>query len=200
MRSSNVLKKCSWFIIVFLLGLAACAPVQLPAQDGPTSAPDQPQATQSPADPAAAPLEATPLTPDSPSSAPHPLATVAPTEAPVLGETPVEVMEQIAADLEQRAGIQRAALSVIRSEAVTWNDGSLGCPQPGVFYTQATIDGYWVVVQVGGVTYDYRVGRGNLVVLCEQPQPAGGLYSDIPATAVLIVPGQGFPSVTPVQP
>lgn len=197
MRTSNILQRWSWLTLVLSFGLAACAPVQMPAQDSASPTPEQSQSTEVPAE-----VAVTPLPSDALPGAPRPLATVVPTEAPVIGEIPADVMEQVMGDLEQRAGVQRTALNVIRSEAVIWSDGSLGCPQPGVMYTQETIDGYWVVLQGGGATYDYRVdGRRNRVTLCEPGQPAGGLYSDeLPPTAVILVPGQALPSVTPVQP
>jgi hypothetical protein len=36
---------------------------------------------------------------------------------------------------------------VVQAEAVTWPDGALGCPEPGIVYTQALVPGYWVVVE-----------------------------------------------------
>jgi hypothetical protein len=48
-----------------------------------------------------------------------------------------------------------------------WNDGSLGCPQPGEFYIQILINGHWVVLQVEGVEYDYRVSDSGHFILCE---------------------------------
>ncbi len=52
-----------------------------------------------------------------------------------------------------------------------FNDGSLGCPKPGVQYTQALVDGMRVVVTAGGRTYDYRFGTGDTPVLCERAFP-----------------------------
>ena len=52
-------------------------------------------------------------------------------------------------------------------EAVTWNDGSLGCAKPGEMYTQALVDGFRVVVEVNGREYDYRVPRDGEPRLCE---------------------------------
>ncbi|WP_418605475.1 hypothetical protein [Georgenia sp. SUBG003] len=49
---------------------------------------------------------------------------------------------------------------------MTWNDGSLGCPEPGTVYTQALVDGYHVVLEAGGERYDYRVGGAADVRLC----------------------------------
>ena len=86
---------------------------------------------------------------------------------------PPEVWQAIVADLESRVGAPLDDLSVLIAEAQTWSDGSLGCPKDGEMYTQALVDGYQVVVEVAGTEYDYRVGSGTDVRLCENP-PIGG--------------------------
>ena len=70
-------------------------------------------------------------------------------------------------DLTVRLG-EHADPTLVSADAVTWNDGSLGCPKPGQVYTQALIDGFQVVVDVDGEQFDYRVGSGTDVRLCEQ--------------------------------
>jgi hypothetical protein len=95
---------------------------------------------------------------------------------PVTGETPASLLEDILADVVERTGAARQEIDIIRDQAVTWSDGSLGCPQPGVFYTQALVPGYWVVLQVGGDEYDYRASERGFFVLCE----GGGLPFDQP--------------------
>ena len=57
--------------------------------------------------------------------------------------------------------------TVISVVGMTWNDGALGCPQPGGVYTQALVEGFQVVLEVDGEEFDYRVGRGTDVHLCE---------------------------------
>lgn len=48
---------------------------------------------------------------------------------------------------------------------VTWNDGSLGCPEPGMNYTQALVPGYEIEFQVGKTTFVLHTdGTGSLVV------------------------------------
>lgn len=79
-------------------------------------------------------------------------------------------MEAIRQDLTVR-GVDTGQLAVVSAESVTFNDGSLGCPQPGVQYTQAQVNGMRVVVQAGGRTYDYRFGASDTPMLCEQPGP-----------------------------
>jgi len=55
---------------------------------------------------------------------------------------------------------------LVSAEAVTFNDGSLGCAAPGQSYTQAQIDGMRVVVSVDGKNYDYRFSQGAVPKLC----------------------------------
>ena len=67
-------------------------------------------------------------------------------------------MADLVADAAERTGEgtwKRSTSS--RPGAVTWNDGSLGCPEPGMFYTQALVDGYHVILQAGDEELDYRV-------------------------------------------
>ncbi|MCW5952597.1 MAG: hypothetical protein KIT69_10090 [Propionibacteriaceae bacterium] len=57
---------------------------------------------------------------------------------------------------------------LVSAEAVTWPDSSLGCPSPGVSYTQALVDGMRVIVSVDGKRYDFRFGAGTDLKLCQQ--------------------------------
>ena len=50
------------------------------------------------------------------------------------------------ADAAQRSGVPQDRLRVVRALAVTWPDGSLGCPQPGFSYTQALVPGWQVSI------------------------------------------------------
>jgi hypothetical protein len=88
---------------------------------------------------------------------------------------PESLVQAVAADAAARAGQQGGTIRVIRAQPTTWNDGSLGCPRPGEFYTQALVDGYWIVLEVGGQTYDYRAAaRGAGFRLCEEPGASPG--------------------------
>jgi hypothetical protein len=98
----------------------------------------------------------------------------------VTGEVPPDLLDAILADVEAQSGIRQEEFAVVRAEAVVWNDGSLGCPEPGMMYTQALVDGYWVVLEQGGQTYDYRATTRGYFRLCENPEagepglPGGG--------------------------
>jgi hypothetical protein len=102
-----------------------------------------------------------------------PLVTVPPSDEPVIGEVPAEIMDRLVADASDRTGVDVAAVEVVQAAAVTWNDGSLGCPEPGMLYTQALVDGYHVILEAGGEELDYRVGAGGGYRLCEGGRPGG---------------------------
>ena len=78
---------------------------------------------------------------------------------------PVTNWTALLSDLAAR-GVSTDGLEVVTARAVTWPSGALGCPQPGMAYTQMVIDGYQVVVTVGGKTYDYRYGSSANPRLC----------------------------------
>jgi hypothetical protein len=86
---------------------------------------------------------------------------------PVTGEVPTELLDAILKDAAGRTGAAPEQVSVIQAQAVTWNDGSLGCPQPGMMYTQALVNGYWVVLEVAGKKFDYRATGAGYFSLCE---------------------------------
>lgn len=95
----------------------------------------------------------------------------------VTGEVPQELMDRVFTAAEDETGIDRSDIAVLRAESVMWADGSLGCPEPGVMYTQATVDGYWVELAVGERTLDYRLSSSGQVHLCTSDgatKPADG--------------------------
>lgn len=167
------------------LGLGACAPLSMPVT--PARQPAAPPAVVS-ASPTAAPTatatpEASPEIPARPTRPiPAGLATVPPTAEAEVGELPAELMARLQADVEARTGRPAAELQLSRAEAVTWPDGSLGCPQPGLLYTQAIVDGYWVVWQTAaGQEFDYRVTAAGQFTLCQPGLPIGQRPTTTPA-------------------
>ena len=81
-------------------------------------------------------------------------------------------------DAARRTGLDASTLKVISSEAVTWPDGGLGCPEPGMMYTMALVPGYRVRIQAGDKVLDYHAGRRGVLVLCPpersvDPVPGG---------------------------
>jgi hypothetical protein len=100
---------------------------------------------------------------DAPPASPPAPAVVSPT--PVTASL-AAVTEAALADAARRSGLEEDALKVLSAEAVTWSDGSLGCPQPGMMYTQALVPGYRVRIQTGGQVLDYHAGRSGRPAVC----------------------------------
>lgn len=97
-----------------------------------------------------------------------------PSDAPVTGEVPAPILEAVQRQLtEDVPGVDLSAATVVLAEAVEWSDGSLGCPEPGMLYTQAITPGYHVVISVAGTEYDYRATDAGQVRLCAEPGPLG---------------------------
>ena len=88
----------------------------------------------------------------------------------VTGEVPDEMLDRVMADLEKRTGAARSTFTVKRAESTQWNDGSLGCPEPGQVYTQALVNGYWIVIEHDGRSYDYRASERGYFRLCQNPR------------------------------
>ena len=73
-------------------------------------------------------------------------------------------------DAAQRTQRDAAQLRVTLAEAVTWPDGSLGCPQPGRQYTQVLVDGYRIRIVAGTATLEYHASLRGEPFLCPEGQ------------------------------
>jgi hypothetical protein len=111
-----------------------------------------------------------------------PSETRAPTSTPQMSRVESQVPEAILGPILNQAAklanVPPQQLAIVRAEAVVWNDGSLGCPEPGMEYTQALVNGYWVVIEAVRQTYDFRVGGGGTFRLCPQGRGSPPLQSD----------------------
>jgi hypothetical protein len=111
-----------------------------------------------------------------------PSETPAPTSTPQTSraesQVPEAILGPILNEAAKLAGVPVQQLVIVRAEAVVWNDGSLGCPEPGMEYTQALINGYWPLIEAAGQTYDFRVDRGGSFRLCPESRGRPPLPSD----------------------
>jgi hypothetical protein len=99
---------------------------------------------------------------------------VEPTATParrVTGEVPAAMLQAMIDDLAGRLGLAQGAIEVVEAQEVTWPDGSMGCPEPGMVYTMALVEGYRVVLESGGLEYPYHAARSGYYFLCEQSLP-----------------------------
>jgi hypothetical protein len=99
-------------------------------------------------------------------------------------------VEEAVNDLLVRLG-GRATIEVVRYEDVVWRDGSLGCPQPGMAYTQALEDGYRIELADGDIVYHYHGITNGAPFLCDNPSKSGSVESQDSA------PTETLPTVAP---
>ena len=173
-------------LLVAALLLAGCAgsftdqPIQSDEKASPGAA--ETEIDLKPAIPSETPVDETPdRSEQRPAQTPPPgleRVEITPLE-PVTGKVPAEILDTIIVDLVERTGAEQADIQVVRAEAVVWNDGSLGCLKPGEFYIQMMINGYWVVLEVEGLEYDYRVSDKGNFKLCEGKDVSPESRSDI---------------------
>jgi hypothetical protein len=74
-------------------------------------------------------------------------------------------------DLAQRLSIPISDISLVEAKEVTWPDGSLGCPQPGMLYTQVLTPGYLIKLKYDIRDYEYHAGKAGSPTYCENPTP-----------------------------
>jgi hypothetical protein len=86
-------------------------------------------------------------------------------------------------DLAERLSIDNDAIEVVDARRVTWGNGALGCPEPGMMYTQALVPGYYIHLRYNGKDAYYHAGRDGRPMHCpaERSQPPMG--SDHPDSA-----------------
>jgi hypothetical protein len=76
------------------------------------------------------------------------------------------VINAAIADAASRQAVSADAIEVVSALRVTWPDGSLGCPEPGMQYTQALVPGWRILLRAGGRTLDYHAAANGHVSLC----------------------------------
>lgn len=73
------------------------------------------------------------------------------------------------ADTAARAKVSPEQVLIAAWSPVTWNDGSLGCPQEGMAYTQALVDGELLMLRVEQSLFQYHSGSGGPFAYCAEP-------------------------------
>ncbi|MBC8025567.1 MAG: hypothetical protein H7Y89_06230 [Steroidobacteraceae bacterium] len=96
---------------------------------------------------------------------------VPPGNAVTLAELPRELRRVVVADAARRLGVAESGVVLTRAERVTWNDGALGCPQPGMGYLQAIVPGYRVVARTAERELIYHTDESHGAIACEQTLP-----------------------------
>lgn len=134
------------FLTVLLAGALAGT---LAACEGDASGPDDDPTTLQP-------------TTDSPESTDPPEPTDDATGVPANVQASVD-------DLASRLDVDPGDIQAGPLEEVTWPDGALGCPEPGMSYPQVLTDGYRLVLTADGEEYVYHAGEGGELTYCADP-------------------------------
>ena len=76
-------------------------------------------------------------------------------------------------DLATRLNLETEAVTVSGATAVSWRSGALGCPKPGMSYTDVLVPGIWIVLRVDKTVYRYHASTGRKPFYCpdEQSEP-----------------------------
>lgn len=139
-------------VCVLMLAFIGCSVSPIPAGESPDLPPSNPQEIP------------TQQLPDSP---PQGDATQMNPSLPALQK----LIEQAQADLAQRLSVSISDISLVDAKEVTWPDGSLGCPQPGMFYTQVLTSGYLIKLKYDSRDFEYHAGKAGSPTYCENPTP-----------------------------
>jgi|SRR5919199_4767610 hypothetical protein len=71
-------------------------------------------------------------------------------------------------DAAAHLGVAATDMSVQQVEEREWGDSSLGCPQPGLLYSQVVTPGFLVVINSRGKQLEYHSDTRGRVVLCRE--------------------------------
>jgi len=69
-------------------------------------------------------------------------------------------------DLAGRLGRETAEIGVEHAGFVTWRNGAVGCPEPGMVYTEALVPGYRIVLTAGDDRHHYHGAQGQSPFHC----------------------------------
>lgn len=69
-------------------------------------------------------------------------------------------------DLAARISVATDAIAVKEARSVQWGSGAMGCPKPGMNYTQAIVPGVLLLLDVNETIYHYHGREGRSLFYC----------------------------------
>ncbi len=152
--------------------LATVTPAATPLTTSEPAATDTPAVVQGEVAPAGE-VDLTQLTPTPPDANQTPQVMPAPRVPGAAGtvDNMQQLLDQLIRDLSEREGIPAEDIAVTVVQSVTWPDGSLGCPQEGMMYTMALVDGYQIVLEARNRSYYYHTAGVDYFTFCPDGQP-----------------------------
>jgi hypothetical protein len=112
------------------------------------------------------------------------LETPLPQGTPVTpAEVPAAVRRAVVARAARQFNVAESAVVLVHAEQITWSDGSLGCPEPGMYYTQNRVSGYLIVARTAGGELAYHTDSRGQARSCGtwRPKTNGKLPEKTPA-------------------
>lgn len=98
--------------------------------------------------------------------------------APLSLRAQVELAMQ---DLAQRLDVETDQIGLSGARPVNWRSSALGCPEPGMQYTQALVPGALIFLRANGATHGYHARFGDKPFYCPREraeQPVFGQGAD----------------------
>jgi hypothetical protein len=108
-----------------------------------------------------------------------------PEEIQIEVPAPMNMNGQIASakkDLAQRLDIPPESVKLSAARQVTWRSGALGCPQPGMNYTEALVPGSVIYLQADNVIHAYHAKFAGKPFYCPRERvepPVAGDEGDL---------------------
>jgi len=84
--------------------------------------------------------------------------------------------------LAQRLDIEPKSITLSEAREVTWRSGALGCPEPGMNYTQALVPGALIFLRAGNEIHRYHAKISAKPFYCPRQraeQPLSGQGADM---------------------
>lgn len=169
-------------LMVIIVGCGGNSDPEATAGLNPTSTP-RPTATSGPEP------TATPIPTATPSPTPAPTATPTATPTPVEPDVAFQALFNLADSLE----VPPNTISITSYSQSSWPTSALDCPGFGVTYSDGTISGWIVNLEVDGSPYEYHVSEsGDTLVNCTENRA-------LMASAVNIVELAGLRTATKIE-
>jgi hypothetical protein len=85
------------------------------------------------------------------------------------GQNIMKVYRAAQVDLAERLKIDPSEITITGMKPTTWDDSSLGCPQPSKNYSQTAVEGFVINMECRGRQYEYHSdNEGNEFVSCDE--------------------------------
>jgi hypothetical protein len=81
-----------------------------------------------------------------------------------------KLVTQAKENLARQLSVPLSAISLLKFKEVVWPDSSLGCPRPGLVYTQVLQPGFLIRLSARGRSYEFHAGAKGAPFLCSEPR------------------------------